>query len=152
MKKMRNYADAIQKDVAIDEVISLAQQQQTLNASKNEFASLNKLYPYLKQQKKAVSYGFYLSGKLLASCVFFFSHYRAYYVLAGNHPEGRKISASTLLIDAFIKDYAGQNLLLDFEGSDVPGIAFFFRNFGSTNEKYTSIKYNRLPWLISWVK
>jgi hypothetical protein len=91
-------------------------------------------------------------GELIASCVFFLSHNRAYYILVGNHPNGKTIGASHALIDEFIKDYAGKNMLLDFEGSDIPNLAFFYSSFGATQEKYPSIKWNRLPFYLRWMK
>jgi hypothetical protein len=70
----------------------------------------------------------------------------------GNNPNGRTLGASHSLIDAFIKDHAGQNLLLDFEGSDVRNLAFFYSSFGATEEKYAAIKLNKLSWYIKWMK
>jgi hypothetical protein len=70
----------------------------------------------------------------------------------GNHPNGKTIGASHALIDAFIKDHAGQNLLLDFEGSDIRNLAFFYSSFGAGEEKYTGIKMNRLPRLLQLFK
>ena len=91
-------------------------------------------------------------GNLEASCVFLFSHKRAYYILVGNHPNGRTLGASHALIDAFIKDHAGQDLSLDFEGSDIRNLAFFYSSFGAQEEKYAAIKLNRLPWWMKWLK
>jgi hypothetical protein len=89
---------------------------------------------------------------LIASAVFLFSHNRAYYILVGNHANGRTLGASHALIDAFIKDHAGNNILLDFEGSDIRNLAFFYSSFGSREEKYSSIKRNLLPGYIKWLK
>ena len=91
-------------------------------------------------------------NKLLASAAFFFSHNRAYYILVGNHPDGKTLGASHTLIDAFIKDHAGQDLILDFEGSDIRNLAFFYSGFGAKEEMYPAIKLNRLPWYIRLFK
>ena len=88
----------------------------------------------------------------MASGVFLFSHDRAYYMLAGNNPQGRAFKGSHIVIDAFIKDHAGTNLLLDFEGSDVRSISFFFKGFGAKEEIYPGLKYNALPSYIRWMK
>lgn len=89
---------------------------------------------------------------MIASCVFFFSNNRAYYILVGNHPNGKTIGASHALIDAFIADHAGQNLLLDFEGSDIRNLAFFYSSFGAVQEIYPALKINRLPFYLRWLK
>jgi hypothetical protein len=70
----------------------------------------------------------------------------------GNHPNGRTLGASHALIDAFIEDHAAQDLLLDFEGSDIRNLAFFYSSFGAVEEKYAAIKLNRLPWWMKWMK
>lgn len=88
----------------------------------------------------------------MASCVIVHSHNRIYYVLVGNHPDGKTIGASHALINAIIKDHAGKNLVLDFEGSDIPGLAFFYKSFGSVEEKYSAIRLNRLPFYLKWAK
>ena len=112
-----------------------------------------KLYAFLHAKKMATTYGIFSPhGELIASCVFFLSHNRAYYILVGNHPNGKTIGASHALIDEFIKDYAGQHMLLDFEGSDIPSLAFFYSSFGAVEEKYPVIKWNRLPFYLKWMK
>jgi hypothetical protein len=70
----------------------------------------------------------------------------------GNNPDGKTIGASHAVIDAIIKDHAGKNLLLDFEGSDIPSLAFFYSSFGSVEEKYAAIRLNRLPFYLKWMK
>jgi hypothetical protein len=36
--------------------------------------------------------------------------------------------------------------MLDFEGSDIPGIADFYKGFGGLDEPYYFCKWNQLPW------
>ena len=91
-------------------------------------------------------------NELLATCVFFYSHNRAYYILVGNHPAGKTGGASHALIDTFIKDHAGKKMMLDFEGSDIPNLAFFYSSFGAVEEKYPSIRLNRLPFYLKFFK
>jgi len=43
-------------------------------------------------------------------------------------------------------------MLLDFEGSDIPSLAFFYSSFGAVEERYSAIKLNRLPGLVKWLK
>ncbi len=136
------------------EVIRLAKEQVLLfGEGKTDFESFTGLYNFLHQRKQALTYGIYSANKqLLASCIFFFSHKRAYYILVGNHPDGKTIGASHMLIDAFIKNHAGQDMLLDFEGSDIRNLAFFYSSFGAAEEKYAAVKLNRLPFFLKWLK
>lgn len=143
------------KDFEAKKVIALAVEQMRTytKESKENVERFRKLYDHLHSKEQAITYGI-LSDKeeLIASCIFFFSHNRAYYILVGNHPNGRTIGASHALIDAFIKDHAGKNLLLDFEGSDIRNLAFFYSSFGAKEELFAGIKLNRLPFYLKWIK
>jgi hypothetical protein len=57
-----------------------------------------------------------------------------------------------LLIDDFIRQNAESNLILDFEGSNIQGIARFYAGFGAEPQTYLSVRINRLPWLLRILK
>ncbi len=154
IKKAEQVGCKVRKDFDVGEVIALAVQQMKgqNNESTDNINRFRKLYQYLQEKKMATTYGIVLNNELLASCVFFFSHHRAYYILVGNHPNGKTIGASHFLIDAFIKDNAGKEMLLDFEGSDISSLAFFYSSFGAVHEVYPAVKINRLPFYLKWLK
>jgi hypothetical protein len=146
---------SIQKGFDVEKVIELAVAQ--MNAygkeSKENVDRFRTLYQLLLEKEMATTYGVFTeANELFASCVFFFSHNRAYYILVGNNLAGRDSGASHTLIDAFIKDNAGKNLVLDFEGSDIPSLASFYRSFGAIHEPYPALKINRLPFFLKWLK
>lgn len=154
-KKAAQAGCTVSKDINPEEVIRLALQQMQ-GYGKESAENVNRfrrLYSLLAEKKMTTTYGICnSSGAILASCIFFFSHNRAYYILVGNHPDSRNTGASHALIDAFIKDHAGKNLLLDFEGSDIPGLATFYSSFGAVNDPYPFLKINRLPFFLKWMK
>lgn len=154
IKKAEQLGCTFQKGFDVEEVITLAVQQMKAqnNESTENINRFRKLYQYLQEKKMAATYGISLNNELLASCVFFFSHNRAYYILVGNHPNGKTIGASHFLIDAFIRDYAGKEMVLDFEGSDISSLAFFYSSFGAEHEVYPAVKINRLPFYLKWLK
>lgn len=154
IKKAKQAGCTVVKGFDVETVINLAStqmHQHDKNVDEN-IALFRQLYAKLKDQGLAATYGISLQGEVIASCVFFFSHNRAYYILVGNHPNGKTIGASHALIDAFIADYAGQDLLLDFEGSDIRNLAFFYSSFGAIQEIYPALKINRLPFYLKWLK
>lgn len=155
IKKAAQSGLSIKKNIAASEAIELSRKQSREFASLpgKDFANFEQLYSSLYQNEKATTYGVYMKeNELLAAAVFFFSHNRAYYIMAGNDPNGRTLGASHALINAFIKDHAGQDLLLDFEGSDIPSLAHFYNSFGAKEEKYSAVKLNRLPAPFKWLK
>jgi Acetyltransferase (GNAT) domain len=155
IKKSEQFQLSIQKDVSLKEVIQLAKEQagKFSSLADDDFIRFKKLFHLLYKKEQATTYAVYNKEKqLMASAVFFFSHNRAYYIMVGNHPNGKTLGASHALINEFIKDHAGQNILLDFEGSDIPSLAFFYSSFGAVEEKYSAAKLNRLPAAIKWLK
>ena len=155
IKKSAQLNCATKKNIAIDEVILLAKEQSKSFSpvTDEDYERFKNVYLYFHQQQKAITYGICTpNGELVASGAFLFSHGRAYYILVGNHPNGKTIGASHALINAFIQDYAGQNLLLDLEGSDIPSLAFFYSSFGAREEKYAGLKLNCLPFWMKWFK
>ncbi|HEX7902515.1 MAG TPA: hypothetical protein VF487_01460 [Chitinophagaceae bacterium] len=155
IKKANQAGCTVQTDFAVEKVIGLALKQMSSyhKESNQNVERFSKLYQFLHARQMATTYGILNNQQeLVASCVFFFSHNRAYYILVGNHPDGKTIGASHALIDAFIKDHAGKNMLLDFEGSDIPNLALFYSSFGAMEEKYPALRINRLPFYLKWMK
>ena len=148
IKRALKQGNIVKKNIPLADVISLAKEQ-TKNFSpitEKDYHNFSRLYEILKKRKMAVTYGVYsANNQLTASCAYVFSHNRAYYILVGNHPDGRTSGASHLMIDHFIKEHAGENLILDFEGSNISSLAFFYKSFGSLLEKYPGIKLDKLP-------
>ena len=148
IKRALKQGNMVKKNIPITDVISLAQVQTKKFSpiTEKDYNNFSKLFEILKKKKMAVTYGVYsANNQLTASCAYVFSHNRAYYILVGNHPDSRISGASHLMIDHFIKEHAGENLILDFEGSNISSLAFFYKSFGSTLEKYPGIKMNKLP-------
>lgn len=151
IKKFEQVKGSIKKNIPVSDVIALSKQQSASfsTLTGDDFNRLSSLYHLLHSKNAAITYGAYCNEQLLASAAFFLDNKRAYYILVGNHPDGKTIGASHALVDAFIKDHADSGLVLDFEGSDIHSVAFFYSSFGATAEKYCGIKLNRLP---GWVK
>lgn len=155
IKKAMQAGCSVQKGFDTEKVIALAVRQMKGHSKESEenIYRFRKLYQLLHSKQMATTYGIISpKNEMVASCVFFFSHHRAFYILVGNHPDGKAIGASHALIDAFIKDHAGKNMLLDFEGSDMPNLAFFYSSFGAVEEEYAALKMNRLPFYLRWLK
>lgn len=138
-----------QNDIPLEEVIQLCKQhfQKIAEVPEEEYERFRQLFNWLSEKKQVLTAGIMgPDGKLLSSCVFFFSHRRAYYIMVGNHPNGKTLGASHYLIDCFIQQHAGKSLILDFEGSDIRNLAFFYTGFGAVEELYPALRMNHLPW------
>jgi hypothetical protein len=92
------------------------------------------------------------TGKIIQGALLFNIDQRIYYMLAAPTADGRKARATYYFIDQVIRRYAGQPLLFDFEGSDIPDVAAFYNRFGPARELYYHHICNQLPWPLRWLK
>jgi hypothetical protein len=85
------------------------------------------------------------SNKQLASVILLKDEKRLYNIISCITSEGKKLEANYFLYDQIIHEFANTPLMLDFEGSDVEGIAAFYKKFNPENQQYPFIRYNNLP-------
>ncbi|HPS27467.1 MAG TPA: GNAT family N-acetyltransferase [Bacteroidales bacterium] len=90
----------------------------------------------------------YSSGELQAGIFFVKGCGRAVFLFSASTDDAKKHHAMPYLIDFFIRAYAGSPLILDFEGSDNPNLARFYRSFGATERNYLKIEFSAFPDLI----
>jgi len=81
------------------------------------------------------------TNEAVGTATFTFSHGRAYYPISAVNEFGKENAAMFRIINQFIENHADTPLLLDFEGSNIEGIARFFAGWGAVNEPYFSVKY-----------
>ncbi|QNA45841.1 GNAT family N-acetyltransferase [Lacibacter sediminis] len=143
------------QNIPVEDIIALAKEtmQRVSAISDEQLDRFKSLFDLAKNKQLAETLGIYNNtNQLLASAVFLHSHNRWYYILVGNHPNGKTLGASHYLIDRFIATHAGTNTILDFEGSDIRNLAFFYSSYGAIEERYPALRMNRLPKLLKWLK
>lgn len=91
-------------------------------------------------------------ANMLSIAILLQKNNRLYLIQSTTLVKGRKVEANYFLIDRLIREFSGKEMVLDFEGSDIPGIAHFYRNFGGLNQPYFFYRFNRLPLWIKWMK
>lgn len=98
-------------------------------------------------------YGVYTANNELCAAAYFCKHKeRLIYFNAATNETGKKLGGMFFLLNALIEQNAEKNIILDFEGSIIPGIARFFAGFGAKAENYYQLNFNRLPLLLKWYK
>jgi hypothetical protein len=120
---------------------------------KKSYENLLKLYILLKKQDQLFIRK--VSGpeqEVLALAIFLRDSKRIYYVMSATAKDGRKSNANYFLLYHVIKEFSGQNLIFDFEGSEVSSINFFFKKFGAIEQSYPFVRINRLPLWKRWIK
>lgn len=113
--------------------------------SKNPIEGLRKqqfeqLMLHASQKGALEIYRSEIENELVALVVFIKNIKRAVYLLAVNSTKGQTTKSNFVLIDQFIKNNAESNIILDFEGSSMDGIARFYAGFGAKSNPYPVIK------------
>lgn len=79
-------------------------------------------------------------GEIYAGLLYLLTKTRIIIALQFNDPAFRSRSGPTFLIDALIRKYAGSGRTLDFEGSEIPGVAAFYRAFNPVSRPFVLVK------------
>ncbi|MGI5975105.1 MAG: hypothetical protein ACOX7E_05100 [Paludibacter sp.] len=90
-------------------------------------------------------------GDVIAALCYTLFKDRFTYLIPVSNEQGKKDSAMFYLVDHLIKKASGTDILLDFEGSSIPGVAQFYRGFGAVNQPYHIIKKLRPSFLVGRV-
>lgn len=106
---------------------------------------VREVHLHSKAEKSAID-------SLLAIGLFLKDEHRIYNIASTTLPNGRTMEANHFLFDQLIREFAGQDVILDFEGSDLPGVARFYQKFGPQNQPFSFWKSNRLPAVMRWWK
>ena len=91
--------------------------------------------------------GYDKEGKLHAAAFVVWQNSSAYYIAGGGDPELRSSGAHSLVLWNAIKHVSQYTDTFDFEGSMLPGVERFFREFGAIQTQYFMIYRGQLSLL-----
>jgi len=157
IKKAETEKVFVVKGLAVNDYIDLKNHANDNKLAKKPMQTLTQLIASAQANGKGTIYAAYNRDNSLCAAAFFLhTKKRTVYLNAVSTPEGKRTNAMHLLVDRFICDHSNDPLILDFEGSSIPGIARFYRGFGAVPESYFVLKSNRLPvplrWLIKFLR
>lgn len=111
----------------------------------HSYAALQRAMEAALQQGRAALWGALdqADGELRVAGFFLQNEHRIINLFGSSDSAGRDSFAMHYLLDQVIQAHAGKNLLFDFEGSSIPGIAAFFSSFGAHNQPYTLVQSTR---------
>lgn len=112
------------------------------------YQTIRSLMTYFQEHKMGKPVAVYSADNRLSASAFFVQDaLRVYFLFAASSPLARDNGAMFFLIDQYISNHAGGNLLLDFEGGNDPQLGRFYKSFGADEVVYPAISINRLPFL-----
>ena len=156
IKKATELELTINKEVTPNQLINLFRNDkgQEVSVLKEEhYERLSTLITFSLRHQIGEIYGVFSKEKYLIAAAFFItSHNKTIFLFSASNEKGKVNRAMFLLIDQFIKDNSEKHLTLDFEGSNIAGLARFYSSFGAKACEYTSLKINNLPWYFKLFK
>lgn len=139
-----------------EQLIELFRQTQVRDLKKIKNSDYNNLQKILQltisNKIGQIYFAYNKDHEICAGASFVTTHRKSIMLLSASNKEGKDKSAMFAIIDGFIKINAERNITLDFEGSNVEGIARFYGSFGAKPCDYVTVKINKLPSLIKIFK
>jgi hypothetical protein len=84
------------------------------------------------------------NNELCAGAIFVYSKKKVIFYFSATNQSAKASAAMPLLIDTFIRENSGKHLTLDFEGSNDPNLARFYKGFGAKELFYPHYEKNSL--------
>jgi len=146
----------IVSNINVNAILKLTQQTIDPNKSilsKNDYVRLKKLLDVLSAKKIGKAIGLFDNQNELSAVVYYLkTEKRIINLLNASTPAAKKKRWMVVLINHIIKEHSNTNYIFDFEGSNIPSVAKFFRNFGSEKTVYYNWQWNRLPFPLKYFK
>jgi hypothetical protein len=132
----------VRRGVTADDFLriqSLTFQRQNQRNTQSD-ATLRRLIDTARKRRQGEVFGGYGSdGKLHAVAFVVWQNRSAYYIAGGGDPELRSSGAHSLVLWEAVKYVSRYTDTFDFEGSMMPGVERFFREFGTVQKPYFTI-------------
>ncbi|MCB0804694.1 MAG: hypothetical protein KDC05_02795 [Bacteroidales bacterium] len=152
LKKAAGNKPEVLKNVKPDNIIRLFRENKGKHISRlgeEDYTLLTRLVYAAIYKGMAFTWGVFSDrNELCAGIIFLRSKNKVIFYFSGLSDEGRDNLAMPYLIDHFIRENAQKHLTLDFEGSNDPNLARFYKSFGAREIHYPHITFNRLNPLI----
>ncbi len=91
-------------------------------------------------------------GSVLCTLICYLDGKRIYTIINPSTEIGRQKEAAIFLFNYLIKEFSGSDIVLDFVGSDLPGVQFFLKKFSPLNDSVFFYHFNHLPFLLRYLK
>lgn len=120
--------------------------------TEKDYNNFRQLCQYYVSMHKLSCKAVVAHNEVVATAIFIIDNNRIYNIASSINATGKKVKANHYLYNNLIQAYANTNTILDFEGSDIPGIANYYKQFGATNVPYSNWQYNNLSRFVKWFK
>ncbi len=155
IKKANKNGVALKKNISPSAIISIFRKntgKNITNLTEKNYKTLLHLINTCIDKGYAEAWGALANDKLCAGVIWVIKNKRALFLFSATDPTAKRTGAMPFLINEFIKKHSRKDMILDFEGSNLPGLARFYKGFGSKETVYLQVRKNNLPGIIKWIK
>ena len=134
---------------AIEETIELFREiyaKRIKNVTQKDYKNFLELCLAKQRENNIVVRKITNNNQLLASVLLMKDERRYYNLMMCATEIAREQSAGAFLYNELIKEFSHSGMMIDFEGSDIPGIEFFYKGFGAVNQPYYKLHLNTLKY------
>lgn len=134
--------------VPLDELLDFlagSEQFERWGIDQRRVATMRRLATHAMSEGTGRTYVVRVNGKLVAGALFVRWQDRLLFLKGLANAEGRNVHAMHYLVHRVIQEHAGQDLTLDFAGSNDPDLARFYFGFGGQRSVYLRALIDRLP-------
>lgn len=126
--------------------------QELQELRKSHYRVVEQLFLKAQQEKAGELWEVWRDNTLLAAAFLLVSPQRITFLFGASSAEGRQFNAMAFLLDQVLQREAGSGKIFDFEGSEVPGVAKFYANFGAKPVWYLSLNFQNLSPAQQWTR
>lgn len=153
IKKAENEGIVIARNVKPESIIEMFRNNRGKDISRlgdMEYRRLKRLFYTCIYKGAGETFGaMNKHNELCAGAFFARANRKAIFLFSGMTSDGRDASAMFGIMNEFIKIHANSHLTLDFDGSNDPNLARFYKGFGSRKIDYSKLIINKLPFCIN---
>lgn len=102
------------------------------------------IYVMIYKHRATVMGAYNEMNELCAGAFFVHSGKKVIFYFSATNDHAKATRAMPYLIDHFIRKHAGSHLTLDFEGSNDPNLARFYKSFGAGEVNYLHYNHSKL--------
>ena len=140
----------VKTGVPIDDFLSIQEKtflRQNIKNKENQSTLRNLIEASRKRGQGEIWGGYDPNGQLHAAIFVVWENFSAYNLAAGGDPALRKSGAHSLILWEAIRYVSQYTDTFDFEGSMIPGVERFFREFGAIQTPFFTITKGKLSLL-----
>lgn len=127
----------IASNESVEKLCVLASENYNISVYKKTFfKKLSLLIEEVINREKGQLFYITKGQEIIGGAFFLIDENRIINLFSAFNDEGKKLQASSFIIDYIIETYDSTEYVLDFEGSMISSIASFFRSFGAIENNY----------------